>query len=305
MVRGETMYSITFQQIEAFLSVAKHLNMTRAAEELFVSQPTLSKTLQRFEAGVGYKVFERNNKGMQLTTQGEMLHNRLEAIYHAMEIAIDDASNAVDDNKKTLTILVPSTFDVSEDYNGVKEALKLFKDNNPNVKVVENLFSFDEMKQQIDLGMFDLVITYSFVLDPYKELERRVLNPYSMYISVASTNPIAKCETLPVEELSKMNAIVEISKTSRTKEQMDIIEGNFRTLGIIPKSIEPVDNTITLMHKLINDEGFSLCGKLGSARIKHFNLEPNAGKKIRLDLEIACKKDGCSAEAKELLRYFE
>jgi DNA-binding transcriptional LysR family regulator len=65
------LYNITFQQIEAFLTVGRYLNMSRAAESLYISQPTLSKALQRFESGIGFTVFNRNNQGVSLTPQGE------------------------------------------------------------------------------------------------------------------------------------------------------------------------------------------------------------------------------------------
>lgn len=295
------MYNITFQQIEAFLCVAKHLNMSRAAEELFVSQPTLSKSLQRFETGIGYKVFDRNNKGMCLTPQGDLLHNRLEGIYHAMKIAIDEASNIGDTDSKTLIILSPSTFDVSDAYNGVKQALKAFKADNPDVKVIEKLLSFDEMKHQIEVGLYDIVISHSFILDSYKELDRKTMNEYSIYLSIAASNPLAQCGTLPYDELSKMTALVEVSRDR--ENYMEVIEDNFKSIGITPKRIEPVDNYITLMHKLINDEGFSLCGKLGSDRIKHFSLEPELAEKIRLSIDIAWKTEGCSKETREFLKY--
>ena len=51
------MYNITFQQMEAFLTAAKYLNLSKAADAMFVSQSALSKTLQRFEEGVELQLF--------------------------------------------------------------------------------------------------------------------------------------------------------------------------------------------------------------------------------------------------------
>ena len=58
-------------QIEAFLEVARRQNLSRAAEDLFVSQPTLTARLQSLEAALGEQLFVRTRRGMRLTEAGE------------------------------------------------------------------------------------------------------------------------------------------------------------------------------------------------------------------------------------------
>src|SRR5919204_4028404 len=58
-------------QIEAFLEVARRQNLSRAAEALFVSQPTLTARLQSLEASLGEQLFVRTRRGMRLTEAGE------------------------------------------------------------------------------------------------------------------------------------------------------------------------------------------------------------------------------------------
>jgi DNA-binding transcriptional LysR family regulator len=58
-------------QIEAFLEVARRQNLSRAAEALFVSQPTLTARLQSLEAALGEQLFVRTRRGMRLTEAGE------------------------------------------------------------------------------------------------------------------------------------------------------------------------------------------------------------------------------------------
>ena len=87
------MYDITSQQIEAFLTVARFLNMSQAARSLYVSQPTLSKTLKRFENRIGIPLFSRSNRGMVLTPQGKFLNKTLNPAYTCMELAIGTAKS--------------------------------------------------------------------------------------------------------------------------------------------------------------------------------------------------------------------
>ena len=61
-----------------FLSVAREENMTRAAEQLHVTQPTLSKALKALEDELGKKLFTRHSFSIRLTDEGVLLRNRAE-----------------------------------------------------------------------------------------------------------------------------------------------------------------------------------------------------------------------------------
>jgi len=73
-------------QIQAFLEVARRQNLSRAAEALYVSQPTLTARLQALEAELGEQLFVRTRRGMRLTEAGEAF---LPFAEHAVQ-ALDD-----------------------------------------------------------------------------------------------------------------------------------------------------------------------------------------------------------------------
>ena len=61
-----------------FLAVAREENMTKAAEQLHVTQPTLSKALKALEEELGKKLFTRHSFSIRLTEEGQLLRNRAE-----------------------------------------------------------------------------------------------------------------------------------------------------------------------------------------------------------------------------------
>ena len=61
-----------------FLAVAREENMTRAAEQLHVTQPTLSKALKALEDELDKKLFTRHSFSIRLTAEGVLLRNRAE-----------------------------------------------------------------------------------------------------------------------------------------------------------------------------------------------------------------------------------
>ncbi|TDD12204.1 LysR family transcriptional regulator [Nonomuraea deserti] len=64
---------VHLRELRYFVAVAEELNVTRAAERLFVSQPALSKQLRVLERQLGFGLFERVPSGVALTRQGEAL----------------------------------------------------------------------------------------------------------------------------------------------------------------------------------------------------------------------------------------
>lgn len=64
---------MTLQQMYYVISIAEYGSINRAAEALFVSQPSLTSSLQSFEKEVGFAIFNRNGKGVTLTDAGSQL----------------------------------------------------------------------------------------------------------------------------------------------------------------------------------------------------------------------------------------
>ena len=62
--------NITLRQLKAFEAVARHLNYTRAAEELFLSQPAVSMQIKQLEENLGQPLFEKMGKKVYLTDAG-------------------------------------------------------------------------------------------------------------------------------------------------------------------------------------------------------------------------------------------
>ena len=71
---------MTFTQFTAFAAVAKHLNVTKAANMLHVSQPSLSKHLKALEENFKLRLFTRHAKGIKLTDEGDEFFRDIEPI---------------------------------------------------------------------------------------------------------------------------------------------------------------------------------------------------------------------------------
>ena len=66
------MSKMELRQLEYFAAVARLKNYTRAADEMYVSQPTISVSIQKLEEELGTKLIIRDNKKVILTHEGEI-----------------------------------------------------------------------------------------------------------------------------------------------------------------------------------------------------------------------------------------
>ena len=69
--------SVNFEHYKIFYYVAEYGNITRAAEKLCLTQPTVTKQIQNLEADLDCQLFERSKSGVSLTTEGRALFQRI------------------------------------------------------------------------------------------------------------------------------------------------------------------------------------------------------------------------------------
>lgn len=72
---------MTTAQMQYFLIAAERLNFTAAAEQLYITQPSLSRQIAAIEDELGVKLFDRANNIVKLTNAGKTLYNRLTGLY--------------------------------------------------------------------------------------------------------------------------------------------------------------------------------------------------------------------------------
>ncbi len=85
---------MTIRHIKVFVCVAKHLSMTRAAEELYIAQPAVSATISDIEKHYNVQLFERINRRLLLTDEGKKLLIKAQALLAAFDDFEESATNS-------------------------------------------------------------------------------------------------------------------------------------------------------------------------------------------------------------------
>ena len=87
---------ITLQQLKYFRELANNGHLTRTAEQLYITQTTLSNTIKNLESQLGVKLFDRTGRTIQLNEAGKIY---LAYVNEALQ-ALDNAAVALEDHKQ-------------------------------------------------------------------------------------------------------------------------------------------------------------------------------------------------------------
>ena len=71
-------------QYKIFYEVAKAGNISKAAKELYISQPAISKAISKLEDSIGIPLFTRSSRGVQLTAEGQVLFEYAKEAFEAL-----------------------------------------------------------------------------------------------------------------------------------------------------------------------------------------------------------------------------
>ncbi len=92
-----------------FYAVANTGNISRAAKELYISQPAISKSIQKLEENLGVKLFDRSSRGVTLTAEGELLYTHVRAAFETLTLGEDRLRRSIALGVGNLAIGVSAT----------------------------------------------------------------------------------------------------------------------------------------------------------------------------------------------------
>ena len=109
-------------QIRYFLAVTDTMNFTRASERSFVSQPALTKAIQRLEETIGGRLFDRTKNSVQLTDLGRAMLPNFRQIYEGANQAREQARRMTRERKQSVRVGVMCTIDFHQVLPGFVES---------------------------------------------------------------------------------------------------------------------------------------------------------------------------------------
>jgi DNA-binding transcriptional LysR family regulator len=292
------MYNITTQQIEAFLTIAKYMKLSKAAETMYISQPALSMILQRLEERIGVRLFIRSNQGLSLTEEGEYLFKILDPLYSSLNEAITEARSMSRRQARRLRFTYTSIYDVAEIFEEAKDYIRRFAREYPDIALIESLAEYRDVRNALEYGHTDIAIVYDFVLNRLKNITYKRITEFPLYLAMSTQHPLAKYDEMPPAELLADEIFYRVGYLDN-EESLSVYKDECRQAGFCPKEFVFIPNMQTLFHILREMRGMSLCAKFtkfgDEDEIKYFPVPPFQKKK---HIVAAWRADRLTPEAR-------
>ena len=182
--------------LKYFLEVAREENITRAAEKLHISQPSLSRQLKDLEYELGKKLFKRGNYNIKLTDEGILLRKRAEEILGLVDKTTDEF--------KTLDKVTGGHIVIGcgESYlmKYVARVIKSFKEEYPDFTYTLVSGTTDIVTEKLDSGHFDIgILCETPNLSRYNYLELPEKDTWGLL--VRKDHPLASKKFITVEDI--------------------------------------------------------------------------------------------------------
>lgn len=139
-------------QLRYFLIVAEQQNFTRAAEQLGVSQPALSRSIQKLEDELGQPVFERKTRAVSLTEAGTLLQSRAQQVITILE----DTKAEITDDGQSGRVRLGAIPTIAPYF--LPEVLRQFSEEFPKATLIVQENTTDNLLKNLTQGEIDLAI---------------------------------------------------------------------------------------------------------------------------------------------------
>ena len=146
--------NIDLELYRVFYVVAKHKHMTRASEELHISQPAISQSIKKLEDQLGGTLFLRSNKGMELTSEGEMFFDYVKGALELINNAENEFTSFKDLSKGNIKIGASTTLTKIV----LMDAVKRFHKDYPNINIDITNDLTSNLIIDLEKGKLDFVI---------------------------------------------------------------------------------------------------------------------------------------------------
>ena len=218
-------------QVEGFLEVARRGNVSRAAEAMFLTQPTLTARLHALEKELGEPLFARTRRGMRLTDAGRAFLPYAERAIRAVR----DGRQALNDARSVSAgRLVLGAAPAVSTYV-LPALLQRFAASYPRVEVAVRTGHSEDVLQMLLREEVQLALVRAL---RHREIESIPLYDEELVLVVPPGHPFAERGPVGIADLASERLIL----FDRTSSYYELTQTFFLSLGVTPREVMELDN---------------------------------------------------------------
>ncbi len=234
-----------------FLEIAREENMSRAAERLHVSQPTLSRTVKDLEEELGKQLFTRSNYSIHLTDEGMLLRKRAEDLIEMADKITDEFRSLGNTVSGDIYIGCAESYLVKYLARAIKNLNKIY----PLIRFHITSGDTEQVEEKLKKGLYD----FAFIVEPpdlsqYNYLEVPESDIWGAVIP--NTHPLAQKNEITINDLlpypifaSRQSMIVDLPRwCGEYSEKLNLLANFNLTTNAAVFSKEGLGITLTFDH---------------------------------------------------------
>lgn len=187
---------MTTKQIDYCIELAHTLNFSRAADNMFVSQPTFSYQIRLWEDEVGFAIFERSGKGASLTPAGTQFVSFLTGMRQDLKRAVEQGQNFSAKYRDSISICMM----VRQALYFLPEAMRMFAESEPNVQITP-LFQYENSMESFLQNEADIVFALKEQTKQVAGIQVHDLFESRIYLIANRDDPLAGKNLIREEDL--------------------------------------------------------------------------------------------------------
>ena len=234
------------EHYKTFLYVAKYKSATKAAKELYTSQPAVTRSIKLLEDELGCHLFIRSKYGMELTKEGETLYEYVNSAFNMIEKGEELISKVTSVHGGQISI--GATITALDEF--LFEYIDTFHKKYPKVKYKLFTQSSNETIQKLNSGQIDI----AFVTTPYQKSDDQTvieLKEFENVIIAGKQFEHLKDKKLSIEELYKYPFVL-LNKNMQLREYVNNL---FKSHNLYVEPTVEIDSAHMIVQMVKNSYG--------------------------------------------------
>jgi DNA-binding transcriptional LysR family regulator len=287
----------TSRQLRAFHLVAEHLSFARAAQALFITPSGLSVLIREFETQLGYRLFDRTTRSVQLTRHGSDLLDATRPHLEDLDEAMARVGRSARGKRQVMTLgttpLVAS--------NVLPQALREYRRRRPELRV--RLFDADQDRvlRELQAGRLDAGVG---IFKSVSGVRRVPVFRFSLVVIRARRHGEAQGAPVSWAELDG-EAVIALSETSPHQQ---IVDRTLKKAGAKVETVSVANLLDTQMALVEADEGIAIIPSFGPAasRSRQVAMSPLIDPVVSMDFHVITQRGRSLPEgADEFLAFLK
>ena len=251
---------MNIRQFEYLLALAKIKSFRKASEQLYVTQPAISKQIAAFEDELGLNLFDRSYGDVTLTPEGEVIHDAISRCVVLFNDALAEARKINAKNKKQIN------FGINElsEFPGFSEVMSAFHSKYPDIVISIERARLENLNFSESENNYDIILTHEVGIRKEKGILTHNLRTIHQSALISCKNPLAQKPNLSFCDLKNQRFLIPSSTLDSVSKEycIEICE----SAGFKPPEIVPMHNIDSMITAVEMDLGVALLDEKVPAR---------------------------------------